>query len=446
LRRYLSFYLLVIDVVTAISHCADGKHHTNREATVMRQMGQAMRKRNPRRTVPTTTLIVFGAAMLAIVVLGRVVVVGQQRSISVEKTADENGLASTTKRNEGARLFRTETFGGNGRTCETCHSRSTGTLSLENVRELLEEDPGNPLFLHDGLDDGVAGTSRIAEHATIRIVRPLPPNVRIAEDPSATTVVLFRGIPTTINTPALDPALMYDLRARNLSDQALGAIHDHAQNTVEPTEEQLASIAEFQRTDKRFFSSDELHDFARGGPAPVLPPGRTLSEQRGRLMFVETEFTPGSAKGICALCHAGPMLNQTSPFNFGAPPGARIANIGVSERNLLHLPVHTFLIDDGTGDVRAVTTSDPGIPLTNPRPPGVPPPFIRHPAFFAGFFKIPSLWGVKRTAPYFHDNSANTLEEVAAFYTNLFANNTDFPVQLTPQDQVDMVAYLKLLR
>ena len=139
------------------------------------------------------------------------------------------------------------------------------------------------------------------------------------------------------------------------------------------------------------------------------------------------------------------MLNQTSPFNPGAPPGARIANIGVSERNLLNLPVYTFLIDDGFGDVQAVTLPDPGIPLTNPRPPGVPPPFVRHPAFFAGMFKIPSLWGVKKTAPYFHDNSAKTLEEVAAFYTNLFANNPDFPVQLSAQDEADIVAFLKLL-
>jgi hypothetical protein len=51
--------------------------------------------------------------------------------------------------------------------------------------------------------------------------------------------------------------------------------------------------------------------------------------------------------------------------------------------------------------------------------------FIRHPAFFAGFFKIPSLWGVRRPPANFHDNRANTLEEVAAFYTNLFANNPD---------------------
>jgi len=116
------------------------------------------------------------------------------------------------------------------------------------------KSPSDPLFVHDGLDDGASGTSRIAEHATIRVVRPLPPNVRIAGDPSATSVVLFRGIPSTLNTPALDPALMYDLRARTLSEQALGAIHDHAQNTVEPTQEQLALIADFQRP-----TSDSSH-------------------------------------------------------------------------------------------------------------------------------------------------------------------------------------------
>ena len=77
------------------------------------------------------------------------------------------------------------------------------------------KDLNDPLFLHDGLDDGVSGIARIAEHATIRMVLPLPPNIRIAEDPSATSVVLFRGIPGTVNTPALDPVFMYDLRAIN---------------------------------------------------------------------------------------------------------------------------------------------------------------------------------------------------------------------------------------
>jgi hypothetical protein len=260
-------------------------------------------------------LILFGAG-LTVVPPGYVSLGGQTASMLDSTIGDRQ--AATSIPTEGERLFRKETFGGNGRTCETCHSRSTGTLSPSDVQERLGSDPFGPLFLHDGLDDGVSGVLRIAQHATIRVVRPLPPNIRIAEDPAATSIVLLRGIPVTINTPALDPALMYDLRARTLSDQALGAIDDHAQNRREPTEQQLALIAEFQRTDKRFFSSDELEDFARGGPAPVLPPGRTKSEQRGRLMFVETPFAPGSTNGICALCHTGPMLNQTSPFNTGA--------------------------------------------------------------------------------------------------------------------------------
>ena len=386
--------------------------------------------------------VLTGMTLLTVLPLGHVLV-GERKVVAGDQSPGQESSAFASKPTEGERLFRKETFGGNGRTCETCHTRSTGTLSPHDV---LERSKNDPLFRHDGLDDGVFGTTRIEQHATIRVVRTLPPNVKIAGDPAATSVVLFRGIPTTVNTPALDPALMYDLRARNLSDQALGAIRDHAQSTVEPSEAQLAMIAEFQRSDKRFFSSDELQEFARGGPPPVLPPGTTKSEQRGRIMFIETEFTPGSTNGICALCHAGPMLNQTSPFNSGAPPGARIANIGVSERNLLNLPVYTFLIDNGAGDVRAVTMPDPGIPLTNPRPPGVPPPSVRHPAFFAGMFKIPSLWGVKKTAPYFHDNSARTLEDVAAFYADMFANSQEFPVQLTAQDQADMVAYLRLLK
>jgi cytochrome c peroxidase len=356
---------------------------------------------------------------------------------------------------EGSQLFRSETFGGNGRTCETCHSPGKGTLSPADVQERLAQDPNDPLFLHDGLDDGVFGTTRIAEHATIRIERPLPPNVRIAEDPSATSVVLVRGIPSTINTPALDIhttsplalSLMYDLRNRTLEEQALGAIRGHAQNTIEPTPEQLALIADFQRTDNRFFSSDALEVFARGGPPPTLPEGTTASQKRGRLMFVDTEFQQGSTTGVCALCHSGPMLNRSNQFAppiVGGPPNARFFDIGVSSRNILNLPVYTFMIDDGRGNVRSVVSPDPGVVLTHPRLPDMPPVTVRHPAFFANMFKTPSLWNVRATAPYFHDNHAKTLEDVAEFYEGFFLEQG--MVALTEQDKKDIVAFLKLLR
>jgi cytochrome c peroxidase len=66
-------------------------------------------------------------------------------------------------------------------------------------------------------------------------------------------------------------------------------------------------------------------------------------------------------------------------------------------------------------------------------------------------FKILSLWGVLRTAPYFHDNSAKTLEAVAAHYAKFFAlistppGGGDPALVLTEQDQADIVAYMKLL-
>jgi cytochrome c peroxidase len=58
-------------------------------------------------------------------------------------------------------------------------------------------------------------------------------------------------------------------------------------------------------------------------------------------------------------------------------------------------------------------------------------------------FGTSSLWGIRHTAPFFHDNSSRTLEEVADQYTfmfKLFAGIT-----LTKQDEADMVAFLKLL-
>ena len=69
-------------------------------------------------------------------------------------------------------------------------------------------------------------------------------------------------------------------------------------------------------------------------------------------------------------------------------------------------------------------------------------------------FKIPQLRGISDTAPYFHDNSAKTLEAVAAHYATFFAIVTDIDgpgplpplIELSDQDQADMVAFMKLIR
>jgi cytochrome c peroxidase len=361
---------------------------------------------------------------------------------------------------EGQRLFDHETFGGNGRTCRTCHSGPDGTLDPAEVAERLAENPSDPLFTHDGLDDFFSGTSRIAAHATILIERDLPEGVVLLDDPSATSVVLARGVPSTVNTPGLDPALMYDMRDPDLQVQASGAIARHAQATIAPTTAQLQAIAAFQQTDTRFFSSKSLRSFAQGGPAPDLPQGHTASEKRGREFFVDAPWNPPSKKGVCALCHGGPMLNTANEFTTvptGAPPGWRAFDIGVSSRNLMNNPVRRFAVTDPCNNTMVVDSPDPGIMITDvyniPMLAQFLPPresCILHPGFFANMFKTPQLRGVRHTAPYFHDNSAKDLEAVLEQYVFMFTSNLGFPITdsnilLTQQDINDIIAFLRLL-
>jgi cytochrome c peroxidase len=126
----------------------------------------------------------------------------------------------------GRRLFEEETFRGNGRTCLTCHSRETGTVSAEDARQRFAHDARAPLFLGDGSDDGEGnGVDRMLTHATVLVNVPLAENVKLAGDPTARTA-LVRSIPTTINSPALDPVLMWDGRHHTLDAQAEAALQE----------------------------------------------------------------------------------------------------------------------------------------------------------------------------------------------------------------------------
>ena len=74
---------------------------------------------------------------------------------------------------------------------------------------------------------------------------------------------------------------------------------------------------------------------------------------------------------------------------------------------------------------------------------GVPP--SQDPGFsHIGAFKIPQLRGIRDTGPYFHDNSAKTLEDVLNHYAFFF--NAIGGIDLSEQDKKDIVAFMKLLR
>jgi cytochrome c peroxidase len=338
-------------------------------------------------------------------------------------------------------LFEQQTFGGNGRTCLTCHSHRTGTVSPEEAVQRFALDQADPLFVHDGSDDGAGtGVVRILTHATIRVGVPLAGNIVVDGDPGQRSIVLNRGIPTTLNTPALDPVLMLDGREPTLQSQALGAIRSHAQNTFEPTAKDLDRIAQFQKTEA-FFSSDALRKFAGGGPAPKLPRAETDAERRGRRAFEDRPVTSG-IDGICAACHSGPMLNETNAFlPAPLPPGSRFISALVSELNAAGNPQHQFDFTNPDGSVVTRFSPDPGRAL------------ITGALQDVNAFKISTLWGVNRTAPYFHDNSAKTLEQVMEHYTRFFAIVTDPDgpgpqppgLLLNEQQKADILAFMRLV-
>ena len=360
------------------------------------------------------------AVVLSVLVLGMASLSGQGNSVG--------------NRQDGKHLFDRETFGGNGRTCLTCHSRETGTVSPKDALARFQKDPFDLLFIHDGSDDGQGtGVTRMLADATVLVNISLPSNVQLAGS-NARFVTLPRAIASTLNTPALDHVLMLDGRKSTLEDQATGAIHDHAQ-AGKPKDADLTRIAQFQQTDD-FFSSPALRNFARGGPAPSLPQGRTDSEKRGRVFFEDLppDPTQGFRPGLCAHCHSGPLLNQTNQFapdfiGVPIPTGSRFMNVAVSFFNQADNPVYEFIFNGGLH----LSSPDPGRALIT----GDPNDFDA--------FRISPLRGIRRTAPYFHDNSAKTLEDVAAHYTRFFAFVTGGGLQLTPQDEADMVAFMKLL-
>ena len=321
----------------------------------------------------------------------------------------------------GAYLFTKETFKGNGRTCATCHTLATGGLTPAQAKALYAKNRNDPLFRAIDSDDG-KGTSynKLLNDATVTVDVNLPPNVRLAANPTARTVKLRRGIPSTLDSPALDPAIMWDGREPTLQSQALHAIQGHAQGGRAPTQAELNAIVDFE---KALFSSKATYNYAKSGTPLPMPAGTTESEKRGKAWFAET--------GVCGGCHNGALLNETSAFNpMGVPAGFHFGGALVSEFNLAGNPVQEYIVTNPDGTEAHVVSPDPGMMLVT----GAAPT--------AGMFKMVSLRNLKNTAPYFHDNSAKTIEQVMVQYKLLLQVAG---VPHTDQDIADMTAYMKLL-
>ena len=104
--------------------------------------------------------------------------------------------------------------------------------------------------------------------------------------------------------------------------------------------------------------------------------------------------------------------------------GSRFQSVGVSEINRAGQIMDFGLITIWTGRTTHLCSPDPGRALIT-RDSANSSSRCTGPAFSDwNAFKIPTLWGVRNTAPYFHDNSAKTLGDVGAHYAQFFLDDS----------------------
>lgn len=219
-----------------------------------------------------------------------------------------------------------------------------------------------------------------------------------------------RNSPTVINT-AYQKFQFWDGRAKTLEEQALGPIQNPIEmnmklgdvvdrlNKIEGYKNQFQkvfgtdvtadgigkAIAAYERT---VLSGDAPYDKFKAGDATAS----SESAQRGMKLFF--------GKANCSACHAGPNFTDNAFHNIGIP--------GNDEGR--------FAISKQAGD--------------------------------KGSFKTPTLREIARSAPYMHDGSLKTLEDVLEHYNKGGTPNDQldeeiFPLKLSKEQLADLVTFLK---
>jgi len=385
---------------------------------------------------------------------------------------------------------------GNGRACADCHmptdnfqlspADAEARFQLLQARRQRNRYADDPLFRALDADDfqvngaQASNFSNLRESGLIRITFALPPNIHLI-DPATNavsdeaTVDIWRAVPSVMNVkltgpddlnpwfrgPNVSGGFQLDGRIGSLQEQAAAALRNHAGIAATPSPGLLNDLSAFQNV---LFSSPRVHalsDAIRTG-LPILPdadPPLNALQQQGKAIFTRA----------CTQCHGGsgqstpqaPAVRYHDiasecprPVDTAIP--ARFAFKPCPARLLRNVRTYVITLPDGSTVRR--TTSDPGRALLTG---------------FAGVglparddwskFDVPGLHGISRTAPYFHNNSADTLEEVVAHYNEFFKRvlinapagqplppaistdgiNVDRPP--TPEEVAPLLAYLRTL-
>ncbi|HEU0009059.1 MAG TPA: choice-of-anchor D domain-containing protein, partial [Verrucomicrobiae bacterium] len=225
---------------------------------------------------------------------------------------------------------------------------------------------------------------------------------------------VFRASPHLLNVAQTAP---YGLSGEfaNLRDFAAGAVAQHFPRSLarvsgrdfrEPTAEELVAMEAFMNSIVTPANGDlSLDRFVT-----------TEAQKRGRALFFGNE-----AK--CSKCHSGPMLAHSD----GSLPGSLA---GMNE-----------IFDTGVANLAKNGPAGSNLPT---EPAGL--------ARSTRKFNVPPLFGVRLTAPYFHDGSATNLRAAVEFYDEAdFVSSPSgplvgpMPAVNDPAKVADLVAFLESL-
>ena len=257
------------------------------------------------------------------------------------------------------------------------------------------------------------------------------------------------------NTPAILNAAFYstqflDGRAATLEEQALGPLLNPIEHGLKNQQAILASVrqdADYLKAFARVFDiqADEL-SIAHIGKA-IASYERTLiagDSAFDRYLFamqpnaISESAARGSRifkrKGNCVTCHEISMKHALFTDN-------RFYNIGIGTQRLEPVMTKLKLKRGEQPDVSS---------WTNAQRSELGRYAVTLNLADFGRFKTPTLRNIALTAPYMHDGSLQTLEEVIEHYDKggSGSDNQDakiFPLHLTVDEKVDLVAFLKSL-
>ena len=352
-------------------------------------------------------------------------------------------------------------LGSNGRACADCHmpsenfqlSPAAARARFERLiaRRVRNPNADDPLFRPVDADDfrlngdAASDFSNLVDNGLVRVTMPLPLNVRLIDPATGqpsdeTSVDLWRAVTPVLNVAITGPddtlpiwppgaprvpimgqdpngpnrqgGYQHDARFATLQEQARGAFLAHAEMTTEPPTRLLDDLAAFQQA---LFSSRRVRRLAEailsGSTFPDPDPELNELEQQGKAVF----------NRACAQCHGGTLHPSTStPEAAIVRPIVRYHNIQAqcphpATDGFLPCPARlernarTYQITLANGSTQTFRTSDPGRLLLTGQLADL------------GMMDNTNLRGISRTAPYFHNNSAATLEQVLDHYTAFFA-------------------------